>query len=135
MKKIGLLCASVIATFTLAAVQTTSTHHALTNGSVVMAAPKGFSKQNYAVMAYLKYTKQDLTNVQDHSVKIENDDGKFEIDNANDKDFDVIVNNANVTLKTTDQHGKRKSHTYSKDSLEKQFSGQQDKLNSVTQKD
>lgn len=124
-----------MAAFTLAVVQTTSTHHTLTDDSVVMAAQKGFSKQNYAVMAYLKYTKQDLTNVQDHSVKIESDDGKFEIDNANDKDFDVTVNNANVTLKTTDQHGKRKSHTYSKARLEKQFNGQQDKLNSVTQQD
>lgn len=123
-----------MAAFTLAAVQTTSNHHALVNGPVVMAAQKGFSKQNYAVMAYLKYTKQDLTNVQDHSVKVKSDDGQFKIDNGNDKDFAVTVNHANVTLKVTDQHGKQKSHTYSKASLEKQFNGQQDKLNSVTQK-
>lgn len=135
MKKFGLLCASAMAAFTLAAVQTTTNHHADNSGAVVMAAQKNFSKQNYAVMAYLKYTKQDLASVKDNSVEIDNDHGKFEIDNANDKDFDVIVNDANVTLKTTDQNGKKKSHTYSKAKLEKQFSGQQDKLNSIVEKD
>lgn len=136
MKKFGLVCASAMAAFALAAVQAGNTgSHLTSNDAVAMAAQKDFSKQNYAVMAYLKYTKQDINSVQDNSVEIDNEHGHFEIDNEGGEDFDVTVNASKVTLKTTDQKGKKKSHTYDKANLEKQFSNQQAKLNSIVEKD
>lgn len=135
MKKLNLICASAMAAFALTAVQTTAADQGTNGTSVAMAAQKNFSKQNYAVMAYLKYTKQDINSVKDNSVDIENEHGHFEIDNENDKDFVVEVNGDSVTLKSTDQHGKKKSHTYAKKSLTKQFANQQAKLNSIVEKD
>lgn len=135
MKKFGLFCVAAMAGLTVTAVQTGNAGHATSSEPVVMAAQKSFSKQNYAVMAYLKYTKQDVNSVQDNSVEIDSEHGRFEIDNEGGEDFDVTVNNTNVTLKTTDQKGKKKTHTYSKANLEKQFNNQQSKLNSIVEKD
>lgn len=135
MKKLGLFCVAALATFTLANLQTQKDHYSISNGDVVMAAQKNFSKQNYAVMAYLKYTKQDLNSVQDNSLDVDNDNGVFEIDNGSEENFIIKVGKSNITLKTTDQNGKKKSHTYTKSQLKKEFNGQQDKLNSIIEND
>lgn len=133
MKKIGLLCASVVATLTLTTTVPLANVHF--TETVVSAAQKDFSTKNYATMAYLKYTKQELNSVQDNTVEIEQEHGHFEIDNDNGEDFTVTVKNDHVTLTTTDQNGKKKSHTYSKTNLAKQFTNQQSKLNAVVEKD
>lgn len=135
MKKIGLLCASALAVLTVSTFATSANSFSLSTDSTALAATTKFSQQNYAVMAYLKYTKQDLNSIADNSLEVESEHGHFEIDNENGSDFVVEVNKSNVILKTTDQNGKRKVHTFTKAKLEKQFSNQQNKLNSIVESD
>jgi hypothetical protein len=135
MKKIGLLCASALAVLTVSTFATSTNSLSLSTDSTALAATTKFSRQNYAVMAYLKYTKQDVNSVADNSLEVESEHGHFEIDNENDSDFVVEVNKSNVVLKATDQNGKRKVHTFAKAKLEKQFSNQQNKLNSIVESD
>lgn len=135
MKKIGLLCASALAVLTVSTFATSTNSLSLSTDSTALAATTKFSRQNYAVMAYLKYTKQDVNSVADNSLEVESEHGHFEIDNENDSDFVVEVNKSNVVLKATDQNGKCKVHTFAKAKLEKQFSNQQNKLNSIVESD
>ena len=88
-----------------------------------------FSNKNYAVMGYLKFTKQKLTKVTDNTITVTKNGKKYNIKDTNNE-FTVKISKHKVTI--SDNSGKKKS--YSKKSLSKKFKKQRAKLNSIVVK-
>lgn len=133
MKKKALILGLTIACAGIFTIQPFSPVNGVAKNIAFASKQDSYSKQNYAVMAYLVYTKQDLNNIQDNSVSIKQNGNHFQIDNQNGENIVIKVNSNNVILKVTDQNSKEKAHTYSKSQLTKRFKGQKEKLTAIVQ--
>lgn len=96
--------------------------------AAVMASQKQqhFSKQNYALMAYLKWSNKDLESVDDQSITLNQDQGNTFTTTADDgQSVTIKVGSSKVTVKGADGNQK----TYKKAQLRKAFKGQVATLN------
>lgn len=85
-----------------------------------------FSKQNYALMAYLKWSNKDLESVDNQSITLNQDQGNTFTTTADDgQNVTIKVGSSKVTVKGADGNQK----TYKKAQLGKAFKGQAAKLN------
>lgn len=94
----------------------------------VMASQKQqhFSKQNYALMAYLKWSNKDLESIDDQSITLNQDQGNIFTTTADDgQSVTIKVGSNKVTVKGADGNKK----TYKKAQLKKAFKGQAATLN------
>ena len=99
-----------------------------TSMPAVMAASKhqNFSKQNYALMAFLQWSNQDLQDVQDQSIALTAGKNNTFITQSDDgQKITITVGHTKVTVK--DANGNKK--TFTKAKLEKAFKNQIDALN------
>lgn len=95
--------------------------------TTVMASQKQqhFSNQNYALMAYLKWSNKDLESIDDQSITLNQDQGDTFTTTADDgQSVTIKVGSSKVTVKGADGNKK----TYKKAQLKKTFKGQADTL-------
>lgn len=123
MKKMALVCTAALAAvlvFTMPAGQST-----VNGANVVMAASTNnrFDNADYAVMAFLQFSKQQVSDVQDGSIQLSKSGSDYTLSDDNNQ-FEIEVAKQQVVIKSTDQHNAVKKHAYSKAKLQKKFKGQ-----------
>lgn len=74
-------------------------------------------------MAYLKYTKQQINNVNDGSVQLNHQGHNYVLSDGNNQ-FKIAVNHNKVSVQSSNQGQNSQKRTYTKSQLSKQFKGQ-----------
>lgn len=95
-------------------------------GVIAASKHQNFSKQNYALMAFLQWSNKDLQDVQDQSITLNASKNNTFTTQADDgQRVTITVGHTKVTVKNA--NGNKK--TFAKTKLEKKFRNQSDILN------
>lgn len=125
-KKIQLAVIPAVAFGCFVAVNNTNFVGNTSMPTVMAASKQGFSKRNYALMAFLQWSNQNLKDVQDQSITLSaGKNNTFTTQSDNNQTVTITVGHTKVTVK--DANGNKK--TFTKTKLEKAFKNQSDTLN------
>lgn len=101
------------------------------SGSVPVYAAQQQGKfsnsDDYAALAFLRFSKQSIADVADGSIQL-NKDGKNYLLTDSNNQFTISVGKKKVAIETTDQNNNVTKHNYSKSKVKKQFKGHEGEL-------
>lgn len=124
-KKIQLAVIPAVALGCMTAAINTNLVSNISTPTVMAASKQNFSKQNYALMAFLQWSNQDLKDIQDQSITLTAGKNNTFTTQSNGQKVTITVGHTKVTVK--DGNGNKK--TFTKAKLEKAFKNQNDDLN------
>lgn len=132
MKKLYLSCLIVLLTFGgIEASEAVSNRLGVGNTEYVFAKTHqvNFSNKDYALMSYLKLTRQKISDISTNSVSIIKDGKKIKITDQSAQ-YSVRVRKTSIMI----IDGNHKKQCYSKSSLIKKFKNQKEDLDSIVTK-